>query len=226
VRVKTGRSANNKGLGVLLIIVSIIMVLCTIAQAVVAVFAIRPNVNRIEAENLIMREFIGSMEINTRNAEAALRSSQSIQITAGVNNKEGSFVRRVDAKPGEEVLVQISYRNMSESHMEIIARVALPKHLELKPGSTVVYNRTNPSGNPIDDGIVNEGISLGGYNAYDGEGRGEGSVSFIVRVTKNLDLFVSGVNTLNIVCQIAGFIDGVVSTDTYVAYTAVDVIID
>lgn len=147
-----------------------------------------------------------------------------LQLNAGVYNGMGAFVRRIDATHGDEVLVQFYFRNISDFKMDSIgARVALPNGLEFVSGSTMLFNRTNPTGMNIDDGITVDGLTLGGYNPFDGQGRGSGSVSFRVRVSEDESLFVPGVNTFNIVVSIGGYVDGALATRTRVAYTAIDV---
>ena len=149
--------------------------------------------------------------------------TQAIAMSAGVHNGTNAFVKRVDAKVGEEVLVQMSFRNNSSQRFSTIAgRVVLPSQLSFVSGSTTVYNRTNPTGLKNADGIATEAIDLGGYGPVDNEGRGEGSVSYKVRV--NGTGLVCGVNTLNIVNQIAGYQDGKIATDTFIAYATVDVV--
>ena len=151
---------------------------------------------------------------------------QPIQVAAGVHNGVDAFTERINVQPGDEVLVQMSFRNISGFKMDTVAgRIVLPDALEFVSGSTRVFNRTNPNGVYADDGIAETWVGLGGYSEYDGHGRGSGSVSFRVRVSEDLGLFVVGVNTLNIVCQIGGYIDGILLSDTYIAYVAVDVII-
>jgi len=149
--------------------------------------------------------------------------TQAIAMSAGVHNGRDAFVRRIDANVGQEVLVQMSFRNMSgERFSSIGARVVLPSQLTFVSGSTQVFNRTNPNGLTVLDGIANEAINIGGYGPYDAEGRGAGSVSYRVRVNGNG--LVCGVNTLNIVNQLAGYQDGKIATNTFIAYTAVDVV--
>ena len=196
IKVKTGGAADdNKALGGFFIVVAAIMVMCTIIQTGYA----------IETER------------NTR--------EQPIQMAAGVHNGVDAFIKRTDANPGDEVLVQISFKNISGYKMDTVAGyVVLPEALEFVSGSTKIYNRTNPNGAYIEDGIAEEWIDLGGYRNYGGYS-GAGSISFKVRVSDDPALFVPGVNTFNMTCQIGGYINGVLSSDTHIAYTAVDVVI-
>ena len=152
-----------------------------------------------------------------------MAETQALTLTAGAHNGSNAFVKRVDAKVGDEVLIQMSFRNNSGQRFSTIAgRVVLPTQLTFVSGSTTVYNRTNPNGIKNADGIATEAIDLGGYGPVDNEGRGEGSVSYKVKV--NGTGLVCGVNTLNIVNQVAGYQDGKIATDTFVAYAAVDVV--
>ncbi|MDR0980104.1 MAG: hypothetical protein LBM12_03080 [Candidatus Nomurabacteria bacterium] len=149
--------------------------------------------------------------------------AQSITLTAGAHNGKDAFVKRVDAKVGDEVLMQMSFKNNSgEKFNPIAARVVLPTQLSFVSGSTTVYNRTNPNGLANADGIATEFIDLGGYSPVDNEGRGQGSVSYKVKV--NGTGLVCGVNTLNVVNEVAGYQNGKIATDTFVAYSAVDVV--
>ena len=165
--------------------------------------------------------------VNTDRIENSISESQPIQMGVGIQNDSGVFVKRLDATHGDELLVQISFRNVSSSRMESIAAyVALPNGLEYVPGSTIVYNRTNPDGLQNDDGIADGWIDLGGYSSFDGRGRGSGSISFRVRVSDNDALFVPGANTLNMLAHVGGYIDSVIATDTHTAYAAVDVVFE
>jgi hypothetical protein len=149
-------------------------------------------------------------------------SLKPLQMLAGISNGEGAFIEQIEAKPGEELTVQMSFRNISGFRMDSLAgRVVLPSALEFVSGSTVVYNRTNPGGLPNADGIADDWVDLGGYGSYDEQGRGSGSVSFKVRVLDDDSLFVQGENKLTIVCELGGYIDGALSTDTYVDYATV-----
>jgi len=162
--------------------------------------------------------------VKTYHIDKNIRESKPLQVGIGIQHDSGTFVKRLDATHGDELLVQLSFRNVSGSRMDrIAAYVALPNGLEYIPGSTIVYNRTNPDGLQNDDGIADGWIDLGGYGSFDGQGRGSGSVSFRVRVSDNDAPFVPGVNTLNLLAHIGGYIDGVIATDTHTAYAAADV---
>ena len=165
----------------------------------------------------------GSAIIAATLISAPTFAAQSIALTAGVHNGSNAFVKRVDAKVGEEVLVQMSFKNNSGERFDpIAARVVLPTQLTFVSGSTTLYNRTNPNGLKSKDGIATEFVGLGGYGAVDNDGRGQGSVSYKVKV--NGTGLVCGVNTLNIVNEVAGYQNGKLATDTFVAYAAVDVV--
>ncbi|MCL2371541.1 LPXTG cell wall anchor domain-containing protein [Candidatus Saccharibacteria bacterium] len=152
--------------------------------------------------------------------------TQPISLNAGVQIAgagSGQFERRVNANVNQEVLVQFSFANQSGERFSTIAgRVSLPSQLTFVNGSTRLFNRTNPNGMPMNDGITSNWANLGGYGPIDNDGRGTGSVSF--RVRANGTGLVCGVNTLNIATSVAGYRDGKVATDAFVAYTAVDVV--
>ena len=159
--------------------------------------------------------------------QGILEELQSIQVYAGIHNGDNAFLSRIEANHGDEKTVQITFKNISGFRMDTIAaHVVLPQGLEYVPESTIVYNRTNPNGLPNADGIADGFIGLGGYNSFDDQGRGSGSVSFRVRVSDDGSLFVPGVNTFNLVCSVSGYIDGQLATDTYTAYATIDVIIE
>jgi hypothetical protein len=152
-------------------------------------------------------------------------SAQPLEITAGVFDNTGAFVESTDANPGEEMLIQMSFSNISGDKFEkIAAHIELPPQLEYVEGSTFVYNRTNPTGLHNDDGIASEWIDLGGYRTFSKGRYGAGIVSFRVRVVDNPSLYVAGKNTLKVACEIAAYNRGVIATDPHIAYCAVDVI--
>jgi len=149
---------------------------------------------------------------------------QAIQLNIGVSNEEGMFVQRVNATHGDEILVQFTFKNNSGFRMSTIGgRISLPDALEFVPDSTRLFNRTNPNGAPMGDGIAEMVVNFGGYNPFDEDGRGSGSVSFRVRVSDDENLFPSGENAFRISAQVSGYRDGRVVTDTFIAYAVVDV---
>jgi LPXTG-motif cell wall-anchored protein len=152
--------------------------------------------------------------------------THAISLNAGVQIAgagSGQFERRITANVNQEVLVQFTFGNQSGQRFDAIAgRVSLPSQLTFVNGSTRLFNRTNPNGLTLNDGITSNWADLGGYGAIDNDGRGTGSVSF--RVRANGSGLVCGVNTLNIATSVAGYQNGKIATDAFVAYTAVDVV--
>ena len=89
-----------------------------------------------------------------------------------VTNGEKSFSDSVDAKLGDIVEYQIYFENTNDEHMSnVMVRDVLPNNMEYIPGTTKLYNSTNPNGiTNTDDTITTTGINIGGYdptgNAY------------------------------------------------------------
>jgi hypothetical protein len=201
----------------------------TIIASIIAVFALGIAIwsLHVARQSLDVSRNMLLIELQNLNNNTSdiLAEMQSIQVSVGIHNGEDAFLSHVDAARGEERVVQISFKNISGCRMDMIAaHVILPPGLEYVSGSTMVYNRTNPKGLPNVDGIANEWTDLGGYSYFDEQGRGSGSVSFKVRVSDDESLFVPGVNSLNLVAEIGGYIDGDLAADTYTAYATVDVL--
>lgn len=76
------------------------------------------------------------------------------------------------AKPGDTLRYIISYQNTSNGQQkQVVVRDALPAKMQLVPGSTMLYNSSNPGGVKIDnDNVAAGGIVIGNYgpgaNAY------------------------------------------------------------
>lgn len=123
----------------------------------------------------------------------------------------------------KEVILCITFSNTSGERFDSIAlHVVLPPQLTLISKSTRLFNRTNPDGMPLLDGITEDFAALGGYDPLDDQDRGQGKVLFCMRV--NGDDLVNGVNTLNVTAQIAGYRDDTIVTDAFKSTTLVHVI--
>ena len=125
------------------------------------------------------------------------------------------------------MLVQLSFRNRSSIPLDVMGRVSLPDGLSVVANSTIVYNQRHPDGKAAsapNDLFLPHGLNLGNYSFDDEEGGDWGAVSFRVTVTDDKKLIAHGVNTFNITGYITGHEVGVVATDTYYAYAAVDII--
>jgi uncharacterized repeat protein (TIGR01451 family) len=76
------------------------------------------------------------------------------------------------AKPGDTMRYLISYQNTSNTdHKQVTVRDIMPATLQLVPGTTTIYNSSNPSGvKATSDAITVGGIIIGDYgpgsNAY------------------------------------------------------------
>lgn len=76
------------------------------------------------------------------------------------------------AKPGDAMRYIIGYQNTSNSQQKQVAvRSVLPAKMQLVPGSTMLYNTSNPNGVRLtNDHITDKGIVIGNYgpgaNAY------------------------------------------------------------
>ena len=89
-----------------------------------------------------------------------------------VTNGEKSVSDSVDAKVGDIVEYQIYFENTNdESLNDVVVRDLLPNNMEYIPGTTKLYNGSNPNGTiNTDDTITTTGINIGNYapgsNAY------------------------------------------------------------
>lgn len=83
----------------------------------------------------------------------------------------GTWDTQVDANIGDEIEIQIQYRNISEETQEnVMIKDILPSNLEYVAGSTLLYNSKYDGASVDQDSIVTTGINIGNYapgaNAY------------------------------------------------------------
>lgn len=70
------------------------------------------------------------------------------------------------AKPGEKVDYKITYKNTgTTAQNNVNIKDTLPKGVVYQPGSTKVYNASNPNGRGVSDNVVASGINIGDYAA-------------------------------------------------------------
>lgn len=69
------------------------------------------------------------------------------------------------AKPGDTLQYRITYQNMGNTtHNNVVIRDNLPPKMQYVPGTTYLYNTTNPGGVKYNsDNITNGGIVIGNY---------------------------------------------------------------
>ena len=97
---------------------------------------------------------------------------------------------QVEANIGDEVEIQIQYRNTSEETQEnVMIKNILPSNLEYVAGSTLIYNVKYDGASIDQDSIVTTGINIGNYAA--------GANAYIRFTAKIVDTdLVNGSNTL------------------------------
>lgn len=89
-----------------------------------------------------------------------------------VKGESNKWSANNSAKPGDTMRYAISYQNTSNAQQkQVVIRDALPAKMQLVPGSTMLYNSSNPGGVKIaSDGVTAGGIVIGNYgpgaNAY------------------------------------------------------------
>jgi len=83
-----------------------------------------------------------------------------------VKGQSGQWSNNNTAKPGDTLKYRITYQNIGNTkENSVIIRDSLPPKMTLVPGTTMLYNSTNPSGVKItSDNITNGGIVIGNYN--------------------------------------------------------------
>ena len=83
-----------------------------------------------------------------------------VQLNGG---KEWSEI--VTAKAGDKVRYRIQFKNTGNTTLKnVVIRDVLPAGLTYVKGSTVLYNKANPNGKTVADGIVSDkGINIGEY---------------------------------------------------------------
>lgn len=169
--------------------------------------------------------FFTGQSVLAVSAQSDFGGTQTIQTNIGVHDGMGMYVRRIDAQPGQEMLVQLSFRNQSGVPLDIIGRVSLPVGLSVVSGSTRVYNQQHSDGKAAstDNLFTPQGLNLGNY-AFDSDSGEGGSVTFRVIVTNDKKLIAPGVNTFSVTGQLTGYDNGIVATNTYYAHAAVDII--
>lgn len=108
---------------------------------------------------------------------------------AGVTGS-GTWNKQVEANIGDEVEIQVQYRNTSEYTQENVAvKSYLPSNLEYVPGSTRIYNVKYDGASIVQDAIVTNGIIIGNYTP--------GSNVYIRFTAKVVDVdLADGTNTL------------------------------
>lgn len=95
------------------------------------------------------------------------------------------------AAPGAKVDYKISYRNTGTSTQnDVNIRDTLPTGMVYLPGSTKLYNASNPNGMGLGDDIVANGINIGNYTA-----NGNAVVTYSATVAGQ-DALQCGMNTL------------------------------
>ena len=110
----------------------------------------------------------------------------------------------VDAKVGDTVEFQITYKNTSNATQKgVVLKDALPANLEYVKGSTKVYNAAHQSGLTYEDSIAT-GIDLGAYTA------GSNAIIRFKAVVKDNSMNC-GANTMKNIAQV--FVDGAVKND-------------
>jgi len=208
----------------------------TIIATLIAIFAIGVSIIAIviafrsldvarQSLHVAREELAISLQNIEQSAAEILNTVHPIQINIGVNDGEGGFTRRRNAIQDEELTIHVPIENISDVRMSTIAvRIGLPNGIELVSGSARLINRSNPNGAPLGDGIIDNWVNIGGYSPFDSAGRGYADILFEVKVSDNDDLFISGVNTFNIIASAAGYVDGLLVTDQQTAYASVDVI--
>lgn len=84
---------------------------------------------------------------------------------AGVTGP-GTWNTKVEASIGDEVEIQLQYRNISENTQEnVMIKDILPANLEYVVGSTLLYNSKYDGAAVDQDSIVTTGINIGNYSA-------------------------------------------------------------
>lgn len=125
----------------------------------------------------------------------------NFEVTKSVSNYGNRNWREyIHAQPGEVVEFRLTYRNTGQvDQVDVTLFDTLPQGLEFIPGSTRLYNNSNPDGMYVIDGITTTGINIGLY----GPGA-EATVTYRARVVAHYDL-ACGITTLrNTVAAITG----------------------
>ena len=102
----------------------------------------------------------------------------------------GTWNTQVEANIGDEVEIQIQYRNISEDTQEnVMIKNILPSNLEYVAGSTLLYNSKYDGASVDQDSVVTTGINIGNYAA--------GANAYIRFTAKVVDMdLADGSNTL------------------------------
>jgi uncharacterized repeat protein (TIGR01451 family) len=95
------------------------------------------------------------------------------------------------AKTGEVVDYKITYKNTGTTAQDNVnIKDELPKGTIYQPGTTKVFNSTNPNGIGVSDNIVSRGINIGNYSAG-----GAAAVTYSAKIADPAEL-ICGANTL------------------------------
>ncbi len=103
----------------------------------------------------------------TIRVKAVFDNDHTVNTQVKVLGSGTGYTDTVQAKVGDKVQFQITYRNTSKSEQKnVMIKNVLPKNLRYVPGTTKVYNTNFANGLLMDqDTITGNGLNIGAYSA-------------------------------------------------------------
>lgn len=104
-----------------------------------------------------------------------------------------NWSKSVNANPGDTLQYQITYKNAGAVlENNVIVTDTLPQGITYVPGTSVLTNKTNPTGKTVSDNVMTkDGINIGNYNPSS-----VATLVFNAKVSTDASQLVCGPNTL------------------------------
>lgn len=101
---------------------------------------------------------------------------------------ENDYKLKIDAVPGEILDFKIHFKNTGTTVLkEVAVYDLLGEELEFAPGTTIIYNDTNPGGVLESDALFKNGFNIGDY-----KGGIDAIITYKVKLLDDENLFPKG----------------------------------